>query len=109
MLATCWAAGAEVLARAVVAEPWAYWPFPAGRNFPFLAYHLLGLGGGGRWDVVCIGGFGCAESCANVPGRRAFRSVICSALAVVEAALALAVGPLAALQGREFGRCCRST
>lgn len=62
MLVTCLAVGAEALAPVVAAELWAYWISPAGRYFPFRPYHLLGFGGGGRWEVVCVGGFGCAES-----------------------------------------------
>ena len=62
MKVTCSAVGAEVLAQAVVGALWAYLPFPSYRNLLFRPCHLLGLGGGGRWDVVCVGGFVCAES-----------------------------------------------
>ena len=96
MLLTYSVAGVEVLAQAVAVEPWACWISPASRYFPCRAFYLLGFGGGGRWEVVCVGGFGCAESCANVPGRWVPEFVICWASAAAVAERALAEEPSAA-------------
>lgn len=98
MRVICSAAGVEVRALAGSVEPWACWISPAGRYFPCRPCHLLGFGGRGRWEVVCVGGFGCAESCANVPGRCVPEFVICWASAAEVAERALAGEPSAELK-----------
>lgn len=108
MLATCWAAGAEVLARAVVAEPRAIGLFQPVGIFLFPAYHLLGLGGGGRWDVVCIVVSAAPESAPMFRDAH-FDPSFARLLAVVEAALALAVEPSAASKRRDLAGCSRSS